>query len=209
VQPTSPTTIGRTTHGENPSALAAPVAAAEPNDRRPPVSFLAGVAAAFLGVAATVALDVSLDARDGASAGHMIAELTTMVFALSGVGVIAAQLVAARRRTRALQVDLGRAKADAERYRADADELLRGLGAAIDRQFERWELSPAEREVGLLLLKGLSHKEVASMRDTSERTVRQQALAVYRKAGLSGRAELAAFFLEDLLLPRAPPRSVS
>lgn len=72
---------------------------------------------------------------------------------------------------------------------------------AIDRQFERWGLFAAEREVALLLLKGLSHKEVASARETSERTVRQQALAVYRKAGLSGRAELAAFFLEDLLLP--------
>jgi len=35
-----------------------------------------------------------------------------------------------------------------------------------------------------------------------ERTARQHAIAVYRKAGLSGRAELAAFFLEDLLLPR-------
>jgi hypothetical protein len=31
--------------------------------------------------------------------------------------------------------------------------------------------------------------------------VRHQALAVYRKSGLGGRAELAAFFLEDLLLP--------
>ena len=31
--------------------------------------------------------------------------------------------------------------------------------------------------------------------------MRQQSLAVYRKSGLSGRAELAAFFLEDLLLP--------
>lgn len=61
----------------------------------------------------------------------------------------------------------------------------------------------------LLLLKGLSHKVIAEVRATSERTVRQQALAVYRKAGLAGRAELAAFFLEDLLLPggggRAPP----
>jgi DNA-binding NarL/FixJ family response regulator len=56
--------------------------------------------------------------------------------------------------------------------------------------------------VGLLLLKGLSLKEAAEARQTSERTVRQQALAVYRKAGLAGRAELAAFFLEDLLLPR-------
>jgi hypothetical protein len=31
--------------------------------------------------------------------------------------------------------------------------------------------------------------------------VRQQALAVYRKSGLNGRNDLAAFFLEDLLLP--------
>jgi hypothetical protein len=32
--------------------------------------------------------------------------------------------------------------------------------------------------------------------------VRQHAVSVYRKSGLSGRAELAAFFLEDLLLPQ-------
>ena len=53
----------------------------------------------------------------------------------------------------------------------------------------------------MLLLKGLGHKEAASVLDRSERTVRQHAVSVYRKSGLSGRAELAAFFLEDLLLP--------
>jgi hypothetical protein len=31
---------------------------------------------------------------------------------------------------------------------------------------------------------------------------------VYRKSNLSGRAELAAFFLEDLLLPPEPDRSL-
>jgi len=36
--------------------------------------------------------------------------------------------------------------------------------------------------------------------------VRQQALAIYRKAGLGGRSSLAAFFLEGLVLPE---RSVS
>ena len=59
----------------------------------------------------------------------------------------------------------------------------------------------AEREVSLFLLKGLSTKEIAAARRTSDQTVRQQARAIYAKAGLSGRAELAAFFLEDLLLP--------
>jgi hypothetical protein len=33
--------------------------------------------------------------------------------------------------------------------------------------------------------------------------VRQQAGSIYRKAGLGGRRDLAAFFLEDLLGPRA------
>jgi hypothetical protein len=42
---------------------------------------------------------------------------------------------------------------------------------------------------------------VAAARSTSETTIRQQALAVYRKAGLRNRSELSAFFLEDLLLP--------
>jgi DNA-binding NarL/FixJ family response regulator len=59
--------------------------------------------------------------------------------------------------------------------------------------------------VALLLLKGLSHKEVAGLREVSETTVRQQARAIYRKAGLSGRHDLAAFFLEDLLGPRGEP----
>jgi DNA-binding NarL/FixJ family response regulator len=51
------------------------------------------------------------------------------------------------------------------------------------------------------MLKGLRHKEIAKIRHTSERTVRQQALAIYRKAGLEGRTDLAAYFLEDLLPP--------
>jgi DNA-binding CsgD family transcriptional regulator len=37
------------------------------------------------------------------------------------------------------------------------------------------------------------------MRSTSERTVRQQALTIYRKAGLDGRTDLAAFFLSRLV----------
>jgi DNA-binding NarL/FixJ family response regulator len=51
------------------------------------------------------------------------------------------------------------------------------------------------------LLKGLSHKEVAIIRDVSDATIRQQARSIYQKAGVAGRHELAAFFLEDLTLP--------
>jgi len=85
---------------------------------------------------------------------------------------------------------------------AGARQALEGLGAAIDREFAKWGLTEAERDVALLLLKGLSHKEIAAARHTSEGTVRQQALGIYRKAGLTGRSNLAAFFLEGLTLPR-------
>lgn len=86
-------------------------------------------------------------------------------------------------------------------WRSSAQRALEGLGRAIDDQFDAWGLTPAEREVALLLLKGHSHKAIARHTDRSAQTVRQHAAAVYRKGDLSGRAELSAFFLEDLMLP--------
>jgi len=99
--------------------------------------------------------------------------------------------------------------AEATQWRRDSEELLAGLSVAIQRQLARWEATPAETEVALLLLKGLSLREVVSARGTSERTAREQARAVYRKSGLGNRAELSAFFLEDLLPPSEPTRGGS
>lgn len=100
--------------------------------------------------------------------------------------------------------DLETARLEGLQWRHDRSDLIRGLSQGIADQFAKWALTPAEREVGLLILKGMSYKEIAVMRDVSEKTVRQQAHGVYRKAKLSGRAALSAFFLEDLLLPMQP-----
>jgi len=186
----------------------------EAEDTSRPSLAAAGVPAViFLVIAGFLVIDVISDVREGASAGHLAFELTATLLSLGGFAAMWRLLRAERLRARDLEVQLDGTRADLTRWRSEAQELLRGLGAAIDRQFDRWGLSPAEREVGLLLLKGLSLKEAAEARQTSERTVRQQALAVYRKAGLAGRAELAAFFLEDLLLPREgaerPPRETA
>jgi DNA-binding CsgD family transcriptional regulator len=170
---------------------------------------LLGVPAALLVVtAALIVGDLVGDARAGSSGVHLALEAAAVAVGFVGGGWLWLQFLVLRRRARSLgarlsvaSTQLTRARADAERFRLESEEAVRGLGAAIDRQFERWQLSSAEREVALLLLKGLPTKEIAAVRETSERTARQQALAVYRKAGLSGRAELAAFFLEDLLLP--------
>jgi DNA-binding CsgD family transcriptional regulator len=103
-----------------------------------------------------------------------------------------------------LKRQLVETRADLREWKARTQELLEGLGKAIHDQFKNWGLTPAEQEVALLLLKGLSVKEIAVIRETKEKTVRHQAAAVYRKAEVEGRNELSAFFLEDLFLPITP-----
>lgn len=158
-------------------------------------------AALFLVIAVLIGVDVVSDYRSGTRALHLVVELLVMALAVAGVIVLWRLMRAAQDRAAFLTADLEAARAEARRFSAEARDALRGLGEAIDRQFHRWQLTAAEAEVGLLLLKGLSHREIGQLRNTSEATVRQQALAVYRKAGLRGRSELSAFFLEDLLLP--------
>jgi DNA-binding CsgD family transcriptional regulator len=97
--------------------------------------------------------------------------------------------------------DLETARVEGMEWRRGMSDLIKGLSQGIARQFGEWSLTTAEREVGLLILKGMSYKEIAVIRDVSEKTVRQQAHTIYRKAKLSGRAALSAYFLEDLLLP--------
>ena len=130
-----------------------------------------------------------------------VVEISPIV--LTSVGVVLLFQIAGRQRDDHVKVirDLELARAQGQRWRNDARAFLNGLGEAIEVQFTRWNLTEAEREVALLLLKGLSHKEVATVRAVSERTVREQARSIYSKSGLTGRAALSAFFLEDLLAP--------
>ncbi|MFP7672652.1 helix-turn-helix transcriptional regulator [Marivita sp. S0852] len=87
--------------------------------------------------------------------------------------------------------------------RRQAEEKLRlASGAFMDVLFERfdqWELTPAERDVALFSVKGLSTAEIAGLRKTSEGTVKAQTNAIYRKAGVSGRPQLLSLFIDDLM----------
>ncbi|WP_375285381.1 helix-turn-helix transcriptional regulator [Marinicauda pacifica] len=151
-------------------------------------------AATFALIAVLIGLDLLFDSRDGVSGVHVALEAGVLIAALVG-------MVAMLRRFGRVSVDLVTAREDANRWRSEHQSLVRGLSAAIRTQFDAWYLTGAEAEIGLLLLKGLSHQEISQVRETSERTVREQARALYRKSGLSGRNELSAFFLEDLLAP--------
>ena len=83
--------------------------------------------------------------------------------------------------------------------RQEVESLVFEFKKYIDGQFELWGLSKSEREIGFMLLQGYSLKKIASMRFTSERTIRNQARSVYEKSELGGRHELSAFFLGKLL----------
>lgn len=131
-----------------------------------------------------------------------LAEPVFIVFSVVGVIHLLGRTNRQHREQLSLMRDLETARSEGAHWRADMRELLKGLSTAIDAQFERWQLTLAEREIALLMLKGLSHKEIAVVRNTQERTIRQQAQSIYGKANLSGRAALSAFFLEDLLSPR-------
>jgi DNA-binding CsgD family transcriptional regulator len=161
--------------------------------------------AAFAAVAG-IALFLGLEWREEPDATplELLLELVEIApVVLTSVGVVLLFRVTERQREEHAKVirDLELARAQGQRWRTEARTYLNGLGEAIDKQFGRWSLTEAEREVALLLLKGLSLKEIATVRAVSERTVREQSRSVYSKSGLTGRAALSAFFLEDLLAP--------
>ena len=84
-----------------------------------------------------------------------------------------------------------------------AEEALRRASGAfmevLHERFAEWGLTPAERDVALFAIKGLSTAEIATLRETSEGTVKAQTNAIYRKAGVSGRSQLLSLFIDDLI----------
>lgn len=161
-------------------------------------------------LAVSLGIDLAMDLGRQPSPFHVFVEGSAIVAAVVGVVLNARRLRTAlhqaqdlREQARTLSTTLDVTRREAERWRREAGAFLSGLGVAIEQQFERWGLTVAEKEIALLLLKGLEHKEIAELRSVNETTVRQQARNVYRKGGLSGRHDLAAFFLEDLLAPQS------
>ncbi|MBW2290180.1 MAG: LuxR family transcriptional regulator [Deltaproteobacteria bacterium] len=178
--------------------------------RRPPADgvdpvFRVGLTVLLAAIAAFGAIDLVLDRPESPWSFHVLFEITFVALCLGSVFLLWRGWAGANYGLVRSQQDLRDREAERDHWRTRATRLLDGLGAEIEAQFDRWSLTPTEKEVALLLLKGLGHKEAATVMNRSERTVRQHAVAVYKKSGLSGRAELSAFFLEDLLLPHSQP----
>jgi DNA-binding CsgD family transcriptional regulator len=159
------------------------------------VSLILGLIAVMVGV------DMSTDSREGVVFWHMLLEGSLAVAALIGIFILLRGSLSLRHELEEERKNFTAFKIEAEKWRADSRKVIDGLSQAIDQQLSKWTLTTAEKEVAFLLLKGLSLKEIATVRQTSEKTARAQSVSIYSKSGLSGRSELSAFFLEDLLVP--------
>lgn len=101
----------------------------------------------------------------------------------SGVGILALRNAMLR-------------SARAEAALAQARSAFRDV---LEQRFTEWDLTPAERDVALFSIKGFSTADIAGFRQVSEGTIKAQTNAIYRKAGVSGRAQLLSLFIDELV----------
>lgn len=148
-----------------------------------------------------VTTDLITDAREGVRWWHLLVEATIAFAALVGIVLLLRGSFALRRSLAEEKKLSSQLQLEAENWRSQAKKYVEGLSQTIDSQLTSWKLTQSEKEIAFLLLKGLSLKEIAEIRKTTEKTTRTQSISIYSKAGLAGRSELAAFFLEDLLPP--------
>lgn len=144
-------------------------------------------------------LDIYFDLKEGIPLSHVWHEVALFVLALVAVVWQIKVIISKNVHINSLNAELLETKKSYQEWKVKAQASSHELGRLIESQFAIWHLSDSERDVALLLIKGFSMKEIADVRQTHEKTVRQQATSIYKKSGLSGRQELAAFFLEDML----------
>jgi len=90
------------------------------------------------------------------------------------------------------------------RLQRTADIARGAFGDLIAESFDAWGLTPSEREVAMLAIKGFTNAEIARITGKAEGTVKAQSNAVFRKAGVAGRVQLICHFTETLLDDPAP-----
>lgn len=148
-----------------------------------------------------IVADLFADFKEGAKLWHLLTEAITALTAMIGIFLLMRRSFELKKKLKSQRTSSERFYEEAKKWRLQSKKYIEGLSLAIQTQLTIWNLTTAEKEVALLLLKGLSLKEIAEVRKTTEKTARAQSISIYSKSGLAGRSELSAFFLEDLLLP--------
>ncbi len=157
------------------------------------------VAALMFLIIIVIIVDVRSDVMAGSPLSHVAGELVVMTLSVVLLVMISFQTFRSMKQSlRHSERSLLAAKEEAEMWKSQVQAIKPSLSEALDKQFRAWSLTPSEEEIARLILKGLSNKEIAEVRNSTEQTVKQQANSIYKKSSLTSRTQLAAYFLEDL-----------
>jgi len=77
--------------------------------------------------------------------------------------------------------------------------LRKDFDGLVRQKFVKWALTPAEKDISILLLKGLGTAEISEMRSTKLGTVKLQVHKILQKSGATNRAEFMSLFIDDFL----------
>lgn len=146
-------------------------------------------------------IDIIEDMSEGANLFHLGLEVGVAFCSFSAFIYLSYMMLKEKERAESLEKEKELLREIAGEYKQKSEAFVEGLSLHIDRTFTEWKLSRSERDIALFLLKGLSPKNIAEIRNSSEKTVRHQITSIYKKGNLGSREELSAFFLEDLLAP--------
>ena len=142
-------------------------------------------------------LDFYFDYKDGASAIHMSIELGLTLLGMGSFVLAVFLLFQSVNKNYNLNKSLIDVEEEYNKLKLEWDNGK--LIPMISKAFAQWNLTPAEQDVGMFLLKGFSLKEIATFRKSKEKTIQGQAHSVYQKANVNNRSELAAYFIEDMM----------
>jgi DNA-binding NarL/FixJ family response regulator len=86
-----------------------------------------------------------------------------------------------------------------EKHELQLKYLTEDFDALVHKQFNTWDLTAAEKDIALFMLRGLNNIEIAGLRKVAVGTIRVQSHRILQKAGVSSRTELMSIFMEEFM----------
>lgn len=144
-------------------------------------------------------LDIIADLQLEIPAWHIMQESILVLLTVIGSVYLSNDLIRRSRQVKSLALRLAQADKRIDNMSSQMRSARKDYSQAVASQFDTWGFTKSEQQVAFLLLKGLSFKEIAEVRKTKEKTVRQQASSIYGKARVDGRHTFCAWFMEDFI----------
>jgi DNA-binding CsgD family transcriptional regulator len=125
-------------------------------------------------------------------------ELFHLIFEMLAVVGLGYAVITLRAYLRVIQSEAERSRETIHMLRGNFDEVLRD-------KFEDWGLTTAERDVTLLIIRGLSVADIAAARNTAPGTIKAQSTSIFRKIGVGSKTELMSAIIDEFLSAKPRP----